>query len=244
MNKKSLITLIGILMLIGCSNKGTDSEYVGTSTFPLTTDSRWVYERNYYEISIIDSSLVNTESYSIIRHVIGPDTVIDGNQLIAVDDSTARADSIDQTPYVNRHLYCIADGQLKEYGQITIFPWGEEVPVYYNPPYVLLDLPLMSSKAWTAYQSDMGNVYSTVVGIEYVAVGDTSVKCDVVRTRLIDPDTGHEYFDSYWWYSDDGLIRNEFDYGTREITDELGNVIDTVRATEVMELIEFQIQSE
>ena len=244
MNKKYLIVLIGILLLLGCSNKGTDSDYVGTSTFPLTTDSRWVYERIYSQTSLSDSTVIDTESYSIIRHVIGPDTVIDGNQMIAVDDSVARADSIDQNPYVNRHLYCISEGQLREYGEITIFPWGEEVPVYYNPPYVLLDLPLMSSKAWTAYQSDMGNVYSTVVGIEYVAVGDTSVKCDVVRTRLIDPDTGHEYFDSYWWYSNDGLIRNEFDYGVEIILDELGNPIDSVMATEVMELIEFQIQSE
>lgn len=244
MNKSILTILIGILMLMGCSNKSTDSDYVGTSTFPLTTDSRWEYERIYSQASLSDSTVIDTESYSIIRHVIGPDTVIDGNQMIAVDDSVARADSIDQNPYVNRHLYCITDGQLREYGQITIFMWGEEVPVYYNPPYILLDLPLMNSKAWTAYQSDQGNVYSTVVGIDYVVVGDLSIKCDVVRTRLIDPDTGHQYYDSHWWYSNDGLIRNEFDYGIEMVADSAGNVIDSVRMTDVMELISMEIQSE
>ncbi|MEE9554507.1 MAG: hypothetical protein V3W18_09440 [candidate division Zixibacteria bacterium] len=243
--KKTIFTyLIGILMLSGCSNKSTEPDYVGTSTFPLTTDSRWVYERNYSEVSIIDSALVNTESYSIIRHIIGPDTVIDGNQLIAVDDSVARSDSIDQDPYVNRHLYCISEGQLKEYGQITIFQWGEVVPVYYNPPHVLLEFPLTNNRAWLSYEAALGNVYNTVVGIQYVDVGQQSIKCDVVRSQLIDPGTGHRYYDSHWWYSNDGLIRNEFDYGLREITDELGHVIDTVQVTDVMELTEFQIQSE
>lgn len=234
--------LVGLLLLIGCSNKGADSDYIGTSTFPLTTDSRWVYQRNYYKTPYHDSSLADTESYSIIRHVIGPDTIIDGNQMIAVDDSIARSDSVDQTPYTTRHLYCITEGKLKEYGQITLFPWGEEVPVYYNPPYIQLDLPLITAKAWIGYQSVAGNAYSSVAGIEYIDVGDISIKCDVVRTRVVDPYTGHEYFDSFWWYSNDGLVRNEFDYGVEVIRDELGNPIDSVRSVEIMELLDMQIQ--
>jgi hypothetical protein len=158
--------------------------------------------------------------------------------MTAVDDSVARADSADMNPYVNRHLYCIAEGQLREYGYITISLWGEEDTVYYDPPHILLDFPLMNGKGWTDSENDLGNVYSAVVGIEYINVGNASIKCDVVRKRLIDPDTGHQYYDSFWWYSNDGLIRNEFDYGVQVITDEQGDPIDSVRTTSVMRLIE------
>lgn len=234
--------LVGGLTVTGCSKKGSDPEYTGTSTFPLTTESRWEYTRNHYVIPFNDSALADTESYFIIRNVFGPDTVIDGNQLIAVDDSISRTDGLDQNPYVNRHLYCISEGKLKEFGRIGIFPWGEEVPVYFASPHILLDLPLMANKAWTESTEDFVSVFNSVVGIEYISVGQTEIKCDVIRSRMIDEQTGHLYYDSYWWYSDDGLIRNEFDFGVGEIPDSSGNLIDSVRSIRKLELLNFEIQ--
>ncbi len=241
MNSKSLMGIVGALVLAACSDKATESQYIGTSTFPLTAGSRWVYEQNHHNFRFSDSSYTETEINSIIRHVAGPDTVIDGIQMIAVDDSTVRADSIDQNPYVARHLYSIVENQLREYGRITIFPWGDEVPVYFNPPHIILDLPITSGKNWTSHTESLGDVRCNVAGIEYINVADTAIKCDVIRKRLIDGDTGHLYYDSFHWFSNDGLMRDEFDYGTDYIDDGSGNIIDSIRATEVLELLEFEI---
>jgi hypothetical protein len=243
MNKVvAIAVVIGGLALMSCSDKSSEPEYEGTSNFPLTTDSRWEYTRDYYVIPFNDSALADTESYEIIRHVAGPDTVIDGNQLIAVDDSVARTDSIDANPYVDRHLYCITEGQLRDYGRITIFPSGDEVPAYFDPPHVILDLPLMANKGWTESTGDFVSITSAVLGIQYVDVAGAAIKCDVVRTRMIDLHTGHVYFDSYRWYSNSGLIRDETDFGTEILEDTSGVVIDSVRYLDVLELVDMEIQ--
>lgn len=243
MNSRMILTiLIGGLTLTGCSKKGSDPEYTGTSTFPLTTESRWEYAREHYVIPFNDSALADTHFYSIIRHVVGPDTIIGSDQMIAVDDSIDQLYSGETNPYVNRHFYCISDGKLKEYGRVNLFLWGPADPVYFDPPHILLDLPLMANKAWTESTEDFASVFNAVVGIEYISVGEEEIKCDVIRSRMINEQTGLLYYDSYWWYSDDGLIRNEFDFGVGEILDESGNLIDSVRYLQELELLDFEIQ--
>lgn len=235
------IQMVG-LMLLNCSKESTEPAYTGTSTFPLTVNSRWEYERNHYRKPFIDSTLADTQTYMVYRRVVRPDTVIDSNQLYIVDDSTSRVDSIDATPYVVRHWYNISESKLKEFAEIYIYPWEDSTPLFFPHPRILLDFPLSAGKAWIAYQMVLGNVYNSVVGIDYVTVGETPIKCDVVRSRLVDPGTNHQFYDSYWWYSNDGLIRNEFDYGIELIADSLGNPIDSVRSVEILELIDMQIQ--
>ncbi len=231
-----------VLLILSCGDKSTDDSWEGTSTFPLTTDSRWEYTLNHYDIPFNDSSLADTQTFSIFRYVIGPDTLINSDQTIAVDDSTSRIDTTDVISFVNRHLYCISDGKLKEYGQGFFDVGDEPVITYYAPPHILLDFPLEMNKAWTESTEDFVSVYSTVVGIQYISIGEYDIKCDVIRSRMIDGHTGHVYYDSYWWYSNDGLMRNEFDFGVLVINDEIGNPIDSVRSIQVLELSDFEIQ--
>jgi hypothetical protein len=236
------VSLPFLALFLSCGDKSTDDSWQGTSTFPLTTDSRWEYTLNHYDVPYNDSSLADTQTFSICRYVIGPDTLIDSDQTIAVDDSTSRIDTTDADPFVNRHLYGISDGKLKEYGQGFFLVGDDPEITYYDPPHIVLNLPLEMNKAWTESTEDYISVYSTVVGIQYVSVGDDDIKCDVIRSRMIDERTGHLYYDSYWWYSDDGLMHNEFDFGVRIINDETGNPIDSVRSIQILELTDFEIQ--
>lgn len=236
------VSLPFLVLILSCGDKSTDDGWDGTSTFPLTTDSRWEYARYYYDMPFNDSALADTDFYSIIRHAVGPDTIIGSDQLIAVDDSIAELYSGIGDPYVKRHFYCISDGKLKDYGFNYLFLWGPDDPVYFDPPHILLDLPLMPNKAWTESTEDFVSVYNTVVGIQYVPVADSGIKCDVIRSRMIDERTGHLYYDSYWWYSNDGLMRKEIDFGITVIEDTNGVVIDSVRRLDVLELIDMEIQ--
>ncbi len=243
MNSRMILAiLVGGLTLTGCSKRGSDPEYTGTSTFPLTTESRWEYTKTTYRIPFNDPAYSDTGSYSIIRRVIGPDTTIDSLNLIIVDDSTSVLDSSETNPYVNRHWYQISDEDLQDYGSQVLHLWGPDKRETFDPPHLLLDFPLMANKAWTESTEDLASVFSTVVGTEYISVGEEEIKCDVIRSRMIDEQTGHLYYDSYWWYSDDGLIRNEFDFGVGEILDESGNLIDSVRTIRKLELLNFEIQ--
>lgn len=238
MNKKITLTiLIGLLAVNGCSKKNTEPEYVGTSTFPLTSDSRWDYVRNYYLIPFVDSSLADTQTFAVTRRVVGPDTVIGSDQLYIVDDSTSRTDSSEADPFVDRHWYGIVDGQLREYGEVMFFPWETPSLSLFDNPRILLDFPLMPGKAWTESSEDMRSVYNTVVGIEYIPVADSQVKCDVVRSRMVDDQSGHVFYDAHRWYSNSGLIHEETDFGIEAILDSNDVVIDSVRHLRVLELI-------
>jgi hypothetical protein len=236
------VLLVSVLSVLSCGDKATDESWPGVSTFPLTTDSRWEYTLNHYDIPFEDSSLADTQTFSILRHVIGPDTLIDSNQTIAVDDSTSRIDTTDATPFVNRHLYGISGGNLLEYGEAFFLVDDTPEMDYYDPPHILLNLPLEMNKAWTESTEDFVSVFNTVVGIQYVPVSGTEVKCSVVQSRMIDINNGHVYFDSYLWYSNQGLMRSELDLGIRVVNDESGDPIDSIRTTEVLELIDMEIQ--
>lgn len=238
--KTVLLTLP--LTILSCGDKTTDDSRQGVSTFPLTTDSRWEYTLNHYDIPFDDSSLADTQTFSILRYVIGPDTLIDSNQTIAVDDSTSRIDTTDATPFVNRHLYGISGGNLLEYGEAFFLVGDTPVMDYYDPAHILLNLPLEMNKAWTESTEDFISVFNTVVGIEYVPVSGTEIKCNVVRSRMIDVNTGHMFYDSYLWYSNQGLMRSELDLGIRVINDESGDPIDSIMSIQILELTEMEIQ--
>ncbi len=233
----TLTIIIVVLALTACSKKNTEPEYVGTSTFPLTTDSRWDYVRNYYLIPFVDSSLADTQTFAVIRRVIGPDTVIDSAQLYTVDDSTSRTDSSEADPFVDRHWYGIADGQLKDYGETVFFPWETPSRNLFDNPHILLDFPLMPGKAWTESSQDLRSVYNTVVGIQYLQVAGSQIKCDVVRSIMVGDQSGHVFYEAYRWYSNSGMIREETDFGIEAVLDSSGVVIDSVRHLQVLEPI-------
>ncbi len=242
MINKFLITLIGTLLFMGCSTKNTEPEYIGATAFPLETGARWEYVKWYLDIPFADSAVTDTQTFVIYRRVIGQDTIINSTQTFLVDDSTFRDDpGVPPDSFVFRYWYGLSAGQLLQFASSSFLPGETPVPLYFSTPRVILDFPLFPGKAFPVYQTDIADIYSSVVGIENIAVGSGIVKCDVVRTRALDSNTGHQFFDSYWWYSNDGLIRSEIDYGVDIRRDELGNPIDSARAIEIMELIDYQI---
>lgn len=228
--------------ILACSKESTEpATYTGTSTFPLSTGSRWEYERNYYRMPYSDSIAADTQTFAIYRRVIGPDTLIGSDQTYIIDDSTSRVDSTVADPFIDRHWYGISDNKLKEFAEITFLPGETPSPNFFALPHIILNFPLINGKLWVSNETSMGFVRNNVVGIEYVTIGQVSIKCDVVRTWLLD-ESNHMYYDSYWWWCDQGLIQNEIDWGTEYIRDESENIIDSVRVYEEMKLLDMDIQ--
>jgi hypothetical protein len=243
MDRRMIATVMIVLpVLTGCAKKETQPEYVGTSTFPLITDSRWEYDRIIEIATFNDSVAVDSEFYDIYRHVIGPDTIIDDNQMIAVDDSVFRADSVDQNPSVIRHLYCISEGKLQEFGQVGIDPSGEEYPIYFSPPRVILDLPITPYKSWIESADESSITRNEVVGIQYFSAPGIEIKCDVIKSQFMNQ-SGHVYSETYYWYSNSGLIRRRSE-SVQIPEGKNGALIDSVRIVNILELIDMDVQSE
>ncbi len=231
------------LILAGCTKSSTPPERTATSTFPLTTDSRWHYQAYRYDIPFNDSSLADTIRQDIVRYVVGPDTLFNLPELVVVDDTVISGVGVVIDTSIIRRWLRIDEQRLKEYAYSYV-GYSDPDPYLYDPPYIILDFPLSAGKEWIAYSWDFGIANSAVVGAERIDVEYGSFICDVLLTRVIngfeqDADT---ILVTYEWFSNDGLIRKEIDYGIREILDESGNVLDSVRSFETWELIDMEIQ--
>ncbi len=239
-----LISIIS-LILAGCTKSGTPPERTATSTFPLTTDSRWHYQAYMYDVPFNDPSLANTVRRDIIRYVIGPDTLLNLPELVAVEDTIINESRIVIDTLIIRRWQGIDEQRLKEYAYSFVVD-SDPDPYLYDIPHIILDFPLSAGKEWIAYSWDFGVANSAVVGAERIDVEYGSFICDVLLTRVIngfeqDADTLSV---TYEWFSNDGLIRKEIDYGIREILDKGGTVLDSARIIETWELIDMEIQND
>lgn len=228
---------------MGCSKKSSEPEYTGTSTFPLTTDSRWEYQGYMYDVRFNDPSLADTIRWDIIRYVIGPDTLLNLPELVVVDDTFIVEVGMAIDTSIIRHWLRIDEQKLKEYAHISFVIGSDPDPYLYDPPHIILDFPLSAGKEWIAFSSDLGAATSAVVGQDRIVLDFSSFVCDVVLTRL-NTSEDNTIWTAYEWYSDEGLIRKEIDYGIREIRDENGTVLDSARSFDTWELIDMEIQND
>jgi hypothetical protein len=194
-----------------------------------------------YDIPFNDSSFADTIRQDIIRYVIGPDTFLNLPVLVAVDDTIISESRIVIDTSIIRRWLGIDEEKLKEYAY-SYLGVSDPDPYFYDVPHIILDFPLSAGKEWVSHLWTYGNVNSAVVGQDRIVLDFSSFVCDVVLTRFIDISEDNTLWTAYEWYSDEGLIRKEIDYGIREILDEDGTVLDSVRSYDTWELIDMEIQ--
>lgn len=239
--------LIALLVLsLACGDGPSKPGRTPTSGFPLTTDSRWVYDGFMIDYPFNDSALADTIRREISRHVIGPDTAFDIAGLVALEDTiiTTAADLIDTS--IARYLVKIDNGRLKEYAADIYNPGSEPHPLLNDQPGIWLDFPLSNGKGWLCWSHMQGSKSSFVAGTEYLDIMAGYFLCDVVSSHISDvmipnPNVVISFYD---WYTDDGLMKSQMDFGVHYVRDEFGNLIDSVRTVETWNLMEKQIQSE
>ena len=234
------------MILAGCTKSGTPPERTATSTFPLTTDTRWHYQAYIYDIPFNDSSLADTIRWDIVRYVVGPDTLLNLPELVVVDDTFIVEVGVVTDTSITRRWLGIDGQRLKEYARVSFGIGSDPDPYLYDPPHIILDFPLSAGKEWIAYSWDFGTASTAIVGAEQIEVEYGLFICDVLLTRVFngfeqDADT---ILVTYEWFSNDGLIRKEVDYGIREILDKGGTVLDSARIIETWELIDMEIQND
>jgi hypothetical protein len=232
------------LILVGCTKTSTPPGRTPTTTFPLTTGTEWHYNGRLLDIPFNDSSLADTIWQDISRSVLGPDTLFNLTDLVVVDDTVISNFGALADTSIFRNWLKIDDQKLKRYAHSSFSIGSDPDPYVYDVPHVILDFPLTAGKEWVSYWWDFGVANSAVVGIEQVNVEPVMIVCDVVLTHVIDESEEDTISAIYEWYSDEGLIRKEIDYGIRELLDENGDVLDSARSFEVWELTEFEIQEQ
>ena len=234
--------IIVIFLLIGCSKKTTESEYTPTSTFPLTTDSRWEYEGLQYTVPFNYSFLADTIRKEIYRHIIGPDSLPGIDGLTICDDTVITSVLSQVDTLIYRRWLKIDDNKLKEFASDEFHPGNETEPSLYDYPHSILAFPLSGGKAWISWIEDTTLEDKIVVGIEYIELPFEWQYCDVIRSTIRDNISNDTTRSAYEWYSDDGLMRAEFYLGISYIWDDYGVPQDTVRTYEIWELNESDIQ--
>jgi hypothetical protein len=239
-----LILVCLALLLTSCSEDATNIELTPTSTFPLTTDSRWAYAGIIYDVPFNDSSLAETTQVGIRRHIIGEDSLGQTADLVVCDDTVVTAGpaagQIDTS--IHRQWLKLEDSKLKLYAYDEFGIGDTAEPALYSFPHNLLDFPLSGGKTWTVYTNIVTQQNKTVVGVDYIELPFGWQYCDVVKGITHGDVPEDTIWVSYEWFTDDGLMHLEYDLGTREIRDEFGTVLDTVRTYETWELTEMDIQ--
>lgn len=226
------------LILFSCANNPTEIERTPTSTFPLTEGSRWEYSGLWFTVPIDSSASADTIEKEIFRQIIGPDTLPGITDLMVCDDTVISYLPAAVDTVVNRNWLKIEDNRLKNFAHAQ-FQIGEDPnPYIFDPPRNLLDFPLNTGKEWDAGDTGPGiSRYEErrIVGIDYIELPGGWQYCDVLRSDLINTLIPEDTIQSsFKWYSDDGLMRSETDYGN--------DIINSVRTYEYWELIDMDIQ--
>ncbi len=237
------ISCAGLIVIIFCCAKDpTEVERTPTSTFPLTTDSRWEYDAIWHTVPFNDSSLADTVTREIFRHIIGPDSLPGIPDLIVCDDTIITYLEGEVDTFINRQWLKIEDNKLKMFAYDE-FPIGNEPnPDIYGFPHNLLDFPLSGGKAWIVYSESPTLENKSVAGIDYIELPFGWQYCDVVRGTVRNSVTSDTLRSTFEWYSDEGLMKIEFAYPTIIIYDDDGVILDSAKTYEVWDLIEIDIQ--
>ncbi|UCC80782.1 MAG: hypothetical protein JSW64_05335 [Candidatus Zixiibacteriota bacterium] len=236
------VNLAGILLILfSCAKDPTEVERTPTSTFPLTTDSRWEYDAMWHTIPFNDSSLTDTVTREIFRHIIGPGSLPGIPDLIVCDDTVITYLEGDVDTFINRQWLKIEDDKLKMFAYDDFSIGSEPNPYIYDFPHNLLDFPLRGGKAWIAWIYDQYLENKNVVGIDYIELPSGWRYCDVIRSTIWNSTTNDTIRSAFEWYSNDGLMGIEYAYPTSILYDEFGAILDSIRSFENWELIDMEV---
>lgn len=237
------IVLAGLaFLLLSCAKDASVIELTTTSSFPLSIDSRWRYEGIRYTVPFNDSSLADTSSLEISRHIIGMDSLGLIPDLVVSDDTVLFDSSgvVDTT--IHRQWLKLEDDKLNLYAYDEYNMGDSAEPVIYDFSHKLLDFPLSGGKAWVVYSDSTVQENRTVVGADYQESPNGLLYCNVVFGAVIYTPASDTLMASYEWIATDGLIRQEYYLGKQMISDNSGHIIDSVRTYENWELLEIDIK--
>jgi len=231
-----------VILLCACGQKAVDTSEFGVTSFPLETGNRWEYIRTFYRIPFNIPSIADTISFSIIRHVVGEevDSVFPG--AIIVDDSISTLFGWHLDPYVERAWYTFDGDNLLMHAMQNLYMSGPGNITEFDPPSVILDLPLQEGKSWLIGEWESGPAYSRVVDSDYYYIGEEPIFCNVIRKESEFLQEHGVVYDE--WYSDSGFIYSLIDYGVGIYTDEIGQPIDSVYEYEETKLIDLDLIDE
>ncbi len=232
-----------ILLMIGCAKDPTEPDpRQATSTFPLTTDSRWEYNVIWYQVPFNEPLLADTVTRDIYRHIIGLDSLPGIADLVVCDDTMITYAFGQVDTFINRQWLKLDDGKLKLYAS-DLYPFGNEPnPNIFEYPHNLLDFPLINGKSWIARIEGIATEDRRVAGIEYIELPFGWLNCDVIHSAIWDNTSNDTMSTAFEWYSDDGLMRAEFAYATSVLYDDGGVFLDSLRSYEIWELTEMDIR--
>jgi len=235
-----VVTALILASLCFCGQASVDPYTPEVDSFPLKPGDKWEYRRDYYEISLSHQT-AETLSYSINRQVKESDTLFPGiSGLKIVEDSISIISGIMGFPYFYRYWFKLEHNKLKEYAYEYGIYGGNSQPRLWADPHVVLDFPLVEGKSWLLGYMDIGASFRNVVGADYFLFDDRVIFCEKIKTT--NPGIGN--IEIYDWYADEGLIFNSIDYGIREITNEIGQPIDSVHAFEETKLVNLGLASD
>lgn len=234
-----------LFILFSCAKGPTKVERTPTSTFPLTTDSRWEYSATWYQIPFNDPSLADTVTRDIYRHIIGPDSLPGIADLTVCDDTIITSASGVIDTFINRQWLKLENDSLKLFAADNYQYGNEPTPEIYDNPHILLDLPLSARKEWLSWEGGMeGSSHEgrRIAGVDYIEIPGGWLYCDVVFSAVVNPSLNDTLFQAFEWYDDAGLMHYEGDFGVSEKTDENGLFLDSVTTYEFWELIDLDIR--
>jgi len=239
--KMAIYAAGSFFILFSCTKEPTKIERTPTSTFPLTTDSRWEYEGIFFWVPYNDPALADTIRMVIYRHVIGPDTGLGIEGIQICDDSLISFEFDIPDTFIQRSWLKLEDNELRQFAYDDYSPGNEPDPHIYDPPHILLDFPLSGGKSWIAWQSESFIENRSVEGIDYIEMPLGWEYCDVTKSTLVHTPSNDTIYSRYEWYTDDGLMRSETDHGNQFLYDN-STILDSARTYEIWELVEKDIQ--
>jgi hypothetical protein len=235
MRRQHLFSAVSIFIIaLACGDSPNPTETGDTvDSFPLETGNRWEYKRLYCEVPLYNADYADTVESRFIRNVIGVDTSEQFSGLFMVDDSlTIYWPGEEPETEMERFWRGIEGNKLYEYASAVPDQDGAFTPVAYQTPQPLLDFPLTPEKQWLVASGPFGTMTRNVIDTQTLRYGDEDIICASVRTSI----SFSPKFELIEWYSNHGLIQALSKFGTREVHDEDGVVIDSISSYWVMNL--------
>ncbi len=258
-----------LVVIAGCNDSTSSSEEpeVISIVYPLQLGFHWEYhvtgfqiggeteenggEIDYYFNIDADSLVLSPDSIQTIRLISTcQDTSYPGYHF---DYIVNRSDGLFELGYSNygnfRGGYVISHhagpfGFIQSFSSERATVANREIFWYSNIPNydsnMLLPYPQTVGTTWT-YQPDLestSTIENEIAGYQNVTTPEDTYTCVEKRYILsFGGDPCETVFTVY--YSTPGMVKYYADGGMKQLTDELGNIIDTVHCWEQWELVEF-----
>jgi hypothetical protein len=237
MKTSSLVSLCAAVILArlySCGDSGTKPEN-HTSTFHLDVGNRWQYHESKETILYNRSMAILPINYTLIRRVVGLDTLNDNAIAAIVDDSLFNVPESTNVWRLTRHWWSPDDSKLKDYGYQNFTPNDHPGQAFMNDTAVILvDYPLTEGKIWWSVYNQSYSIANTVLRRETISCAGVDFNCDVVSSSGGGGDLEADSVDTKCWYSDEGLIKQVHEAWPIDIGDYV--FIDSARVIVTTEL--------